>query len=68
MSSVIDVDKISAANLISYGPRPSMPVAFVESSLFMNDITWPGVIMGIYKKVSPGNLLFVKCWNSPMPM
>ena len=68
MSSVIDGDKISAAKLISYGPRPSMPSAFVKSSLFTNDITWPGVIIGICKKVSPGNLLFVKCWNSPMTM
>ena len=47
MSSVIDGDKISAANLMIFGPRPSMPVAFVESSLFMNDITWPRVIRGI---------------------
>ena len=35
MSSVIDGNKISAANIIIFGPRPSMPVAFVESSLFM---------------------------------
>ena len=47
MSSVIDGDKISAAKLIICGPRPSMPVAFVEISLFMNDITWPRVIRGM---------------------
>ena len=47
MSSVIGGDKISATILIFFGPRPSMPVAFVESSLFMNDITWPRVIRGI---------------------
>ena len=37
-----------------------MPVAFVETSLFMKDITWPRLVRGIWKKVSPGNLLFVK--------
>ena len=42
MSSVIDGDKISASNLTMFGPRLAMPVAFVESSLFMDDITWSG--------------------------
>ena len=43
-----------------------MLVAFVESSLFVNDITWPRVIRGIRKKVSPGNLLFMTCCNLSM--
>ena len=66
MSSVIDGDNILAANLIILGARPLMPVAFIESSLFMNDITWPRVIRGIWKIVSPGNLLFVKCCSLSM--
>ena len=32
----------------------------------MNNITWPRVIRGILKKVSPGNLLFVKCCSLSM--
>ena len=46
-SSVIDGNKISAANFIIFGPMPSMPVALVESSLFMNYITRPRVIRGV---------------------
>ena len=45
MSSVIDGNNISATNFF-FRPRPSMPVALVESSLFMNYITRPRVIRG----------------------
>ena len=54
ISVVIDGDKIFAANLIILGPRPSIPVAFEESSLLTNDSTCPQVINGIRKDVFSG--------------
>ena len=45
----MDGDNILAAILIIRGPKPSQPVALVESSLLINDRTWSRVISGIVK-------------------
>ena len=46
----MDGDNILAAILIIRGPKPSIPVALVESSLLINDKTWPHVINEIVKQ------------------
>ena len=40
ISVVMDGDNILAAILIIHGPKPSILVALVESSLLINDKTW----------------------------
>ena len=46
---VTDGDNILAAILIIHGPKQTIPVALVESSLLINDKTWSHVINGIVK-------------------
>ena len=55
MSKVIEGDRIWAASLMILGPNRPIPVAFEESSLLMNDNTWPHVISGTRKKVFSGS-------------
>ena len=49
ISVVMGGDNIAASIVVILGPKPSIPVALVESSLFINDKTWLQVINGNVK-------------------
>ena len=59
----IEEDTTLAAIFIILGPRPSIPVAFEESSLLIYGETYSQVIRGIVKYVLSGIFVLTKSLN-----